>query len=297
MNYDAQVLQPMLSEESLLEAYLYVWQELMRHDELILANRYLECCPWRIRHRNEIDYARKAANRAVYHLSSDAAMSSYYAEHAVATSSALPIGPVGAGTSQFARWLWVSSSIDDESILESRPLTILDLGCQDGWMSWRLAEKGHSVTGVDFSTSIITLAKMQEYPSEVSARTRFIVSAVPSTVPISGGPWDVVLCCEMWEHVRDIAALYNYLKEAVRPSGIVIVTTPEGSWYRGMQGPTLPRWDAPREHVRSVTLRDLLNGFSADFTVEAARILPSSVPDVKGQSHACIVARRRIATC
>jgi 2-polyprenyl-3-methyl-5-hydroxy-6-metoxy-1,4-benzoquinol methylase len=295
----------MLSPDSLLEAYLHVWQELLRHDEIVLALYYLDNVPWRIRHRAEIIQARRITLLASAHIDNEGAYARWYVEHATREWTIPPTEDVDEKSSQAGRWRFVADIVDGwrwgsgvkfDGSDDFSDKKILDLGCQDGWMSVRLADKFEAfATGVDLSPSLVELAREAAEARGVSDRCTFIQESVPPTQPIPGGPWDLVLCCELWEHVRDAEALHRYLLEVVTPGSHLILTTPHGSWHGGcrVHVPIAPPWYVDREHVRVATLADLVERFSMDFEIEKAEIVRVAVPEVQDQAEACILARRR----
>jgi 2-polyprenyl-3-methyl-5-hydroxy-6-metoxy-1,4-benzoquinol methylase len=102
---------------------------------------------------------------------------------------------------------------------------ILDLGCGQGHITERIRQalNGASVTGLDYSVSAI------EYAYEHFPEIDFAVGDAYES-PYAHGFFDLVVCNNLWEHVRDPLFLLSKIKRAIKPGGYLIVSTP--SRYR-----------------------------------------------------------------
>jgi 2-polyprenyl-6-hydroxyphenyl methylase/3-demethylubiquinone-9 3-methyltransferase len=114
-------------------------------------------------------------------------------------------------------------------ILADRPVgPIFELGCGNGTTASMLTKRGHTVTGVDPSTSGIEIAQRQ-YPecrlelgsSEEDLRARF-------------GTFDTVLSLEVAEHVYSPVRYARAINELLNPGGIAIVSTPYHSYLKNL---------------------------------------------------------------
>jgi 2-polyprenyl-3-methyl-5-hydroxy-6-metoxy-1,4-benzoquinol methylase len=103
------------------------------------------------------------------------------------------------------------------------PAKVLDLGCADGSLGARIRSLGHHVTGVDV-----------EHHDGVDGRLDAFVRAdlehgIPDNV---GSGYDVVLCADVIEHVRDPRRLLHDAGQLVSAGGSVIASVPNfGHWY------------------------------------------------------------------
>ncbi len=100
---------------------------------------------------------------------------------------------------------------------------VLDLGCSDGSLGHRLRALGHHVTGVDV-----------ERIDGVDDRLDVFVqhdldNGLPDGLESS---YDVVLCADVIEHVRDPAALLAAARARIGPEGSLLASVPNfGHWY------------------------------------------------------------------
>ena len=113
----------------------------------------------------------------------------------------------------------------------------LDLGCGDGRLSTLL------------DADELTLADVSGVALERAARR--LPRALPveltpdAPLPLDDNAFDLVLCAETIEHVRDVQLLLSEARRVLRPGGRLAVTTPG--------------------HSRLTGLRILVRGFERDF--------------------------------
>jgi SAM-dependent methyltransferase len=94
----------------------------------------------------------------------------------------------------------------------------LDLGCGDGRLSAEL--RAEELVAADVSAVALARAAVR-LPD---ART---VELEPdAALPFEDGSFDLVLCAETLEHVRDVQLLLSELRRVLRPGGTLAVTTP-----------------------------------------------------------------------
>jgi SAM-dependent methyltransferase len=111
----------------------------------------------------------------------------------------------------------------------------LDLGCGDGRLTAEL--RAASVVGADVSA--VALARAARRVSQV-------VRVEPDEpLPFGDGSFDLVLCAETLEHVRDVQLLLSEARRVLRPGGTFAVTTPA--------------------HGRLTALRLLVRGWESEF--------------------------------
>lgn len=103
--------------------------------------------------------------------------------------------------------------------LEGHPRDVLDVGCSSGYLSRPLARAGARVVGVELDPVAAAQAR--------TACEEVLVGDVES-MELSFAPasFDVVLCGDLVEHLRDPGAALARLRPLLRPGGRLVLTTP-----------------------------------------------------------------------
>lgn len=94
-------------------------------------------------------------------------------------------------------------------------LRILDVGCGNGLFTAPLA-RAHHVVGVDVSTNMLRLAKMNRHHP---------VNSLAEALPFADDSFDVALCIEMFQCVDNGDAIVKEMTRVLKPGGILIVQT------------------------------------------------------------------------
>jgi ubiquinone/menaquinone biosynthesis C-methylase UbiE len=102
----------------------------------------------------------------------------------------------------------------------------LDLGCGDGRLSASIA--ADELTLADVSDVALERAA-QRLPD---ARTVALEPDAP--LPLADNGFDLVLCAETIEHVRDVQLLLSEARRVLRPGGRLALTTPAHSRLTGL---------------------------------------------------------------
>lgn len=109
------------------------------------------------------------------------------------------------------------------------PRRALEIAAGGGGLSARLAAKGCSVVVNDLREEELKNS-LKEFSGGESVRIEggnmFDLS------PGHLGKFDLVLACEIIEHVAHPDKLLNHLKEFLEPGGHLLLTTPNGSYFR-----------------------------------------------------------------
>lgn len=139
------------------------------------------------------------------------------------------------------------------SQLPPRPTTVADIGCGTGTLSVLLAEAGHSVVGVDFSSRMV--AKAASKSRRAGVRAMFAIGDATSP-PLADAAFDVVLARHvLWALPQRVSALAAWVR-LLRPGGRLILI--EGLWSTGggMPAQDLLNLVAPfARSARSVSLQ------------------------------------------
>jgi ubiquinone/menaquinone biosynthesis C-methylase UbiE len=94
----------------------------------------------------------------------------------------------------------------------------LDLGCGDGRLTVHL--RARRLTGADVSGVALGRARARLPQAQ-------LVQVEPDApLPFDDTRFDLVLCAETVEHVRDVQGLLSEVRRVLRPGGTLAVTTP-----------------------------------------------------------------------
>jgi 2-polyprenyl-6-hydroxyphenyl methylase/3-demethylubiquinone-9 3-methyltransferase len=101
-------------------------------------------------------------------------------------------------------------------------LNILDVGCGGGLVAEPFARMGATVTGIDPGAE--TIAAARAHASAQGLTIDYRVCRIED-IAVSAERFDVVSCLEVVEHIPDVAAFLQSAARAVRPGGLLIVST------------------------------------------------------------------------
>ena len=118
----------------------------------------------------------------------------------------------------------------------------LDLGCGDGRLSAELA--ADSLTAADVSRVALERARRR------LPEARLVDLDPDGGLPLEDGAFDLVLCAETLEHVRDVQLLLSEIRRVLRPGGLLALTTPAAGFLVRPPDPLSP-------HLRLFTRRSL----------------------------------------
>lgn len=138
---------------------------------------------------------------------------------------------------------------------------ILDIGCGTGTVSFYIAAKGISVTGIDISANAITIAKVNSKFLGVSSKTKYFIKFFPQDK--IRGKFDLIICSEVLEHLKEdkfaVKEMYSLLKE----NGILILSTPSSNGPLYKLGFTKTH-DRLAGHLRRYTIQSLIETVSSE---------------------------------
>lgn len=100
---------------------------------------------------------------------------------------------------------------------------VLDVGCGDGVLTWRLQRQGASAHGVDASDLAIQLAREMHGKRGSDAEFR-TVSGYDTGYP--DGHFDAIVSSDVIEHVRDPDRLLGEIRRVLKPGGAAVISTP-----------------------------------------------------------------------
>jgi 2-polyprenyl-6-hydroxyphenyl methylase/3-demethylubiquinone-9 3-methyltransferase len=155
---------------------------------------------------------------------------------------------------------------------------ILDLGCGNGAASACISRQGFLVSGCDSSESGLALARANY------AQINFFAHDLASPLPVcEHGSYDAVVSLEVVEHLMRPRQLLLRAREALRPGGLLLVSTPYHGYWKNLALALANAFDAHWHPLRDFghvkffsrsTLHALLrdSGFFIDESLRLGRI-------------------------
>jgi SAM-dependent methyltransferase len=132
------------------------------------------------------------------------------------------------------------------------PASALDLGCGDAVLTAELA--ADALTAADVSPVALARAR-RRLPGATLAELQ-----PDAPLPFGDGEFDLVLCAETLEHVRDVQLLLSEARRVLRSGGRIAVTTPAHGRLTGLAVLVRgfeSRFDPLSPHLRFFTRRSL----------------------------------------
>lgn len=127
-----------------------------------------------------------------------------------------PVALLRAESKLVAPWISETAS----KLLEQKNLYMLDMGCGGGFISNKLAKKGHTVKGIDLSPTSLDVAK--KYDS-----TKSVEYSIGDVTQLNFTPnqFDVTLSCDVLEHVEEPQKLVQEAYRVTKPGGLFFFHT------------------------------------------------------------------------
>ena len=98
----------------------------------------------------------------------------------------------------------------------------LDIGCGGGFLAEEFARLGCRVVGVDPSAVSIHSARRHAYATGLDIDYRV---GSGEQLPVGDGEFDIAYCCDVLEHVDDLAAVIRETSRALKPTGVFLFDT------------------------------------------------------------------------
>jgi 2-polyprenyl-3-methyl-5-hydroxy-6-metoxy-1,4-benzoquinol methylase len=96
---------------------------------------------------------------------------------------------------------------------------VLDVGCSSGYLSQPLHERGNTVVGLELDPAAAREA-------ERWCERVFVGDVETMELPLASASFDVVLCGDVIEHLRDPGAALARLRPFLKPDGRLVLSTP-----------------------------------------------------------------------
>lgn len=102
---------------------------------------------------------------------------------------------------------------------------VLDIGCGEGYISIKLAERCKKVVGFDINTEDLKLAEDKKSRSKYKDKISFIPGDILK-LPFPDESFDLVCLLDVLPHIKQDREALAEIGRVVRPSGRVVLTTP-----------------------------------------------------------------------
>jgi len=145
---------------------------------------------------------------------------------------------------------------------------VLDVGCSSGYLARPLAERGCTVVGIERDPRAAELAR--------GVCEHVLVGDVETMeLPFEPGSFDVVLCGDVVEHLRDPGAFMARVRPLLAEEGRLVLSTPNVANWANRLGLLAGRWTysdrgiLDRTHLHLFTQRTLVETLeSAGYRVD-----------------------------
>ena len=136
---------------------------------------------------------------------------------------------------------------------------LLDAGCGDGFIANEVNALGYRVTAIDSDQHLIALARSR-FP-KLRFECLSLYDDLSQLAPASG--WDVILCCEVIEHLISPRAFIENMRPNLSPAGRLVLTTPYHGYLKNVVISLSGRWDRHHSvnweggHVKFFSIRTM----------------------------------------
>jgi 2-polyprenyl-3-methyl-5-hydroxy-6-metoxy-1,4-benzoquinol methylase len=140
---------------------------------------------------------------------------------------------------------------------------VLDVGCSSGYLARPLVERGCTVVGLERDPKAAEAAR--------SVCDEVLVGDVETMeLPFEAGSFDVVLCGDLIEHLRDPGSFLAGVRPLIRPGGRLVLTTPNVANWAMRLGLLAGRWRYTDRGILDRTHTHLFTRATLRETLEAA---------------------------
>ncbi len=152
---------------------------------------------------------------------------------------------------------------------------VLDVGAADGYLAEALVRRGFHVTCLERDPGLAAAA--------AGRCSRVLVADLERELPLLDGPFDVIVCGDVLEHLSDPGRVLASLRESLREDGIILVSVPNVAHLWVRLGLLFGRFEyadrgiLDRGHLRFFTRRTFLR-LLRDAKLVPAKLVATPVP-------------------
>lgn len=134
---------------------------------------------------------------------------------------------------------------------------VLDLGCNNGQHSLKVAKKCRQVVGVDYDKNQLQIARETGRDKKIK-NVRFVYHDLESKIPVKNNSFDKVICLDVLEHLVKRVQLIREIKRVLRPNGLAFLAIPniETSWKKLQKKAGIKNIFADPDHKIEYTKRE-----------------------------------------
>jgi 2-polyprenyl-6-hydroxyphenyl methylase / 3-demethylubiquinone-9 3-methyltransferase len=121
-----------------------------------------------------------------------------------------------------ARFGYMRRVLVEELGIDPRGKQTLDVGCGGGLLAEEFAQFGCDVTGIDPSEKSLQTARAHARAAGLAIDYR---QASGERIPFADGAFDLVFCCDVLEHVRDLRQVIAEISRVLKPGGVFFYDT------------------------------------------------------------------------
>lgn len=121
---------------------------------------------------------------------------------------------------------------------------VCDLGCGNGRFALSLSQSGYEVVGVDGSRAGIDLARSMADARICEFICANIDESLPGRILPVQAPFDVVVSCDVIEHMFRPGTLIEVAYKLLRPTGTLVLATPYHGYIKNLAICVCDKWDA-----------------------------------------------------
>jgi len=147
--------------------------------------------------------------------------------------------------------------------LAGSPERALDVGCSTGYLARRLAERGATVVGIDVDEQAALEAR------EVCEQV-LVGDVETMELPFPEQSFNVVLCGDVIEHLREPEQFLARIRPLIRPDGRLVLTTPNVANWAMRLSLLAGRWRYSDRGILDRTHVHLFTKKTLEHTLEAA---------------------------